>query len=257
MGWVGAKRGRLPLWLEGRCASYASTTPYGLYQDLLASWAGVALDQSQLSVSAAIKRAVSAVMGDLGLFPVLARVMGLEAAGTTAHMRPLELQQATFAAFRSIVSRLMVAGPTVLALEDLHWADPTSLILTHELSSLASDGALLVVLTRRPDPDPGVSGLQASFRDHSALRVHELEIAPLTPEAERELAGSLLGPGGRRKRHRRLAFRRAREPFFSWRRGSFRCSRPGPGAPRGALEPGRASRCGSAGGARAARTFAR
>ena len=126
----GAKRGRLPLWLEGRCASYASTTPYGLYQDLLASWAGVALDQSQLSVSAAIKRAVSAVMGDLGLFPVLARVMGLEAAGTTAQMRPLELQQATFAAFRSIVSRLMVAGPTVLALEDLHWADPTSVILT-------------------------------------------------------------------------------------------------------------------------------
>ena len=31
------------------------------------------------------------------------------------------------------------------------------------------------------------------MRDHSALRVHELEIAPLTPEAERELAGSLLG----------------------------------------------------------------
>ena len=45
MAWVGAKSGRLPLWLEGRCASYASTTPYGLYQHLLASWAGVALDQ--------------------------------------------------------------------------------------------------------------------------------------------------------------------------------------------------------------------
>ena len=29
MGWVGAASGRLPLWLEGRCASYASSTPYG------------------------------------------------------------------------------------------------------------------------------------------------------------------------------------------------------------------------------------
>ena len=193
MAWVGAKRGRLPLWLEGRCASYASTTPYGLYQDLLASWAGVALDQSELLVSSALKRAVSAVMGDHGLFPVLARAMGLGAGVGTAHMRPPELQRATFAAFRSVVSRLMVAGPTVLALEDLHWADPTSLMLTDELCSLATDGALLVVLTRRPDPDPGVSGLQASLRDKAALRVHELEIAPLTPEAERELAGSLLG----------------------------------------------------------------
>ena len=31
MAWVGAGTGRLPLWLEGRCASYASSTPYGLY----------------------------------------------------------------------------------------------------------------------------------------------------------------------------------------------------------------------------------
>ena len=93
-----------------------------------------------------------------------------------------------------IVSRLMVAGPTVLALEDLHWADPTSLMLTDELCSLASDGALLVVLARAgPTPTRASPGLQASFRDKAALRVHELEIAPLTPEAERELAGSLLG----------------------------------------------------------------
>ena len=66
-------------------------------------------------------------------------------------------------------------------------------MLTDELCSLVSDGALLVVLTRRPDPDPGVSGLQASLREKAALRVHELEISPLTPEAERQLAGSLLG----------------------------------------------------------------
>ena len=33
--------------------------------------------------------------------------------------------------------RLVAHGPTVLVLEDLHWADPTSLRLTQELSSLA------------------------------------------------------------------------------------------------------------------------
>ena len=40
MAWVGASTGRLPLWLEGRCASYASSTPYGLYQQLLSAWVG-------------------------------------------------------------------------------------------------------------------------------------------------------------------------------------------------------------------------
>jgi class 3 adenylate cyclase len=35
MVWVGAGTGRLPLWLEGYGASYTSSVPYGLYQQLL------------------------------------------------------------------------------------------------------------------------------------------------------------------------------------------------------------------------------
>ena len=44
MGWVGAASGRLPLWLEGRCASYASSTPYGAYQQLLCRFIGAPLE---------------------------------------------------------------------------------------------------------------------------------------------------------------------------------------------------------------------
>ena len=39
-------------------------------------------------------------------------------------MRSSELQRETFAVFSRFVARLARAGPTVLALEDLHWADP-------------------------------------------------------------------------------------------------------------------------------------
>ena len=42
--------------------------------------------------------------------------------------------------------------PTVLALEDLHWADPTSLRLTAELAELAADRPLLLIATSRPGP---------------------------------------------------------------------------------------------------------
>ena len=45
--WVGAASGRLPLWLEGRAASYASTRPYGLYHQLLCAWLGVAPEESE------------------------------------------------------------------------------------------------------------------------------------------------------------------------------------------------------------------
>ena len=63
MAWVGAGSGRLPLWLEGRCASYASTTPYGLYQHLLASWLGVTTDEDEEAIVAALDRALTAPWG--------------------------------------------------------------------------------------------------------------------------------------------------------------------------------------------------
>lgn len=75
MAWVGAGSGRLLLWAEGCCASYASTTPYGLYRHLLASWAGVGHDQPEAVVAPALQRATVAVMGNDELWPVLARMM--------------------------------------------------------------------------------------------------------------------------------------------------------------------------------------
>ena len=53
-------------------------------------------------------------------------------------MSPGELHRATFAAWRTVVSRLVAAAPVVLVLEDLHWADPTSLRLTLDLAGLAA-----------------------------------------------------------------------------------------------------------------------
>ena len=65
-------------------------------------------------------------------------------------MSPGELQRVTFDALRSVVTRFAVAGPTVLVLEDLHWADPTSLRVTLDLAELAAGRPLLVLATSRP-----------------------------------------------------------------------------------------------------------
>ena len=83
----------------------------------------------------------------------------------------------------------------MLVLEDLHWADPTSLRLTEELSSLTTGGPLLLVLTRRPEPDPGVSALEAAFGADPDLMVRKLELTPLSQAVELDLARALLGEG--------------------------------------------------------------
>jgi adenylate cyclase len=194
MAWVGAGTGRLPLWLEGRSASYASSTPYGLYQQMMASWIGVAADQDEPLVRGALGRALRALMGNDQLLAVLARMMGLPGGPALLDMGPEKLQQATFAAMRSVVSRLMQAGPTVLALEDLHWADPTSLRLTAELAGLASEGPLLVMATTRPEGAAELDGLAASVAP--IVPAKRIELYPLSEEEERGLARSLVGGSG-------------------------------------------------------------
>ena len=136
---------------RGSCASYASSTPYGLYQQLLANWAGVTPDQPAAVTGPALERVLAAVRaGDL--FPLLARMMGLPPGAALGRMGPGELQKQTFAAWRTLTSRLVAAGPAVLVLEDLHWADPTSLRLTLELARLAAGRRLLILATGRPRP---------------------------------------------------------------------------------------------------------
>jgi class 3 adenylate cyclase/tetratricopeptide (TPR) repeat protein len=197
MAWVGAGTGRLPLWLEGRGASYASSTPYGLYQQLLSAWIGVAPDESEEVVRPALQRAMKAMFGtDVDHVDLLAHLMGLRTSpegARLARLSPEGLQRATFAAMRAVVARLAATGPTVLVLEDLHWADPTSLRLTEELAALARDGPLLLLATRRPEPDTGVSALERALEADAVCAVRKVELFPLPGSSERQLARSLVG----------------------------------------------------------------
>ncbi len=192
MAWAGGRSGRLPLWLEGRCASYASATPYGLYQQLVAGWVGVAPDQPGGLLRPALEKALTGLMGNANLLPPLARMMGLPGAAEPAGPSPEELRRATFGAVRSLLLRLAAVGPTVIALEDLHWADPTSLRLTGEIAALTAGRPLMVLATTRPGADSGLTGSWHSpvAGDHQASGIL---LRPLPEDATEALAISLIG----------------------------------------------------------------
>ncbi|MDX6421965.1 MAG: hypothetical protein QOG28_6585, partial [Trebonia sp.] len=183
IAWVGAGSGRRPLWLEGRGASYASAIPYSLYRQLIASWIGVPLDEPPARIRAALAEALTRLLGNTNLLPPLASLMGLpqpEQATTTVRRSPEELQRQAFAAVRALVARFAAVAPTVLVLEDLHWADPTSLRLTAELAELARDRPLLLIATSRPG-------------SHALPPAREIRLRPLAVDAAEALATSLIG----------------------------------------------------------------
>jgi DNA-binding SARP family transcriptional activator len=177
--------GRLPVWLQGRGASFACATPYGLYQQLLAGWIGVAADQPPAVLQPALERALRSATGSTELLGPLARMMGLPAGAELGRMGPEELGSAIFTALHSLISHLVASGPAVLALEDLHWADPTSLRLTSHLASLAASQPLLVLATSRPGPD--LAGID------EYVPVRRVALRPLPAQAQRELVLSLIG----------------------------------------------------------------
>ncbi len=202
MAWVGAGTGRLPLWLEGRCASYASSTPYGLYRQLLSAWIGVSPEEGEEVVRPALERAVKAVFpgqaDHLGFLGHMLGLRGFSGDPRITRLSPEGLQRATFASVSELLAQLTTRGPTVLAVEDLHWADPTSLRLTEELAALASRSPLLLLATRRPEPDAGVPALESAL-EQAPNPFRRVELAPLTERFEQELAESILhgeaGPG--------------------------------------------------------------
>ncbi len=129
-------------------------------------------------VARALEQALRAVMGGEDLWPTLARMMGLSTAPGLARMTPQELQRETFSAIRAVVSRLTSLGPTVLALDDLHWADPTSLRLTEDLASLASEGPLLVLGTKRPDARGELACFESEVATEATISRHRVELGP-------------------------------------------------------------------------------
>ena len=113
---------------------------------------------------------------------------------------PEELQRQTFAAVRALVARFAAVGPTALVLEDLHWADPTSLRLTAELAELTADRSLLLIATSRPG------------RRAPASRPRNPPSSPGRRRGE-VLAMSLLGKVGEPPGARRRARERRRQPL--------------------------------------------
>ncbi len=95
------------------------------------------------------------------------------------------------------VDRLCASGPVVLALEDLQWADETTLLMWRRLCRTAMRRPLLAIGTCRPVPRrPGLARLRRELRPQGG-RV--LSLDPLSEAGVSELAGVLAGgtPGPR------------------------------------------------------------
>ncbi|HLX31839.1 MAG TPA: ABC transporter substrate-binding protein [Gaiellaceae bacterium] len=187
-------------WLEGRCVSYGESLPYWPFRDLLrGEWIGAGVDEPELRVRIGLRRRLEQLFGVEAdeLYPYLGSLLEValehEAAARTEQLSPEALQWRTFEVVGQLFARLAEEAPLVLALEDLHWADATSVLLLEQLLPLAEDAPVLLVLSLRPERDHGSWAL----REHAAREyphlLRELDLGPLG-DSDGELLAALVAP---------------------------------------------------------------
>ncbi len=187
------------LWIEGRCVSYGESMPYWPFRDLLRSWLGVLADEPELRVRVALRRSVSRLFGArvLEIYPYLGAMLGLslepDAQARLDELSPEALQYRTFEVVRALIARLAQDGPVVVALEDLHWADATSLQLLELLLGDSETSALLLVLTTRPERDHPSWRVKEDAARELPHRTREIALDALSGDAGRELLHALIG----------------------------------------------------------------
>jgi predicted ATPase len=163
--------------LAGRAAEFESDLPFGLFVDALDDYIGDLNPDSHVMTKLA--RELSAI------FPSYAP-SGQTWAGLQVERYRI------YRAMRAVLETLGGSRPVVLALDDMHWADPASVELLCYLLAHFPKAALLLAVAFRPAQTPPqlAAALQAAARNGVAER---LELTTLSLPQAAQLLGEDLG----------------------------------------------------------------
>lgn len=205
-------------WVEGRCLPFTAALAYGPFLDVMRRYAGIDEEQSEEAARRRLDLGVGRFFpGDREARAVLANLMGLtlaeEERALLQKITAKELRDRLFALLEAIFAALAADCPTVLVIEDLHWADSASHELLEHLFPLAERLPLAIALVTRPEAR-GSRALAAARERHAGVFT-DLALTPLTEAGAVEMASRLLSLGEVPEALRNLVVQRAEgNPFY-------------------------------------------
>jgi class 3 adenylate cyclase/tetratricopeptide (TPR) repeat protein len=193
-------------WLAARCISYGGELPYWPFADLFRRSFGLA-DATQPAALALLE----AELAELALteaLPFVAALCGVgeEVTELDAQSFQIRLHESVVAVLHEIARR----QPTILHLDDLHWADGPTVALLRKVIELCGETSLLVLVSTRPD---GLSLLDELEAGASGSTVR-IDLEPLAEGAVREIATRILGTPPSEALVGELLERTRGNPFF-------------------------------------------
>jgi class 3 adenylate cyclase/tetratricopeptide (TPR) repeat protein len=171
-------------WNQGRSPAYGEGISFWALGEMVRRRAGITEGEDELTTRAKLRASLEALVSDederAWLEPALGALLGIVQADWAA-------REQLFSAWRTYFERVADMGPTVLAFEDLQWADDGLLDFIEHVLDWTRDKPMLIVTLARPEllerrPNFGMG--------HRALLALHLE--PLPGDAMGELVHGLV-----------------------------------------------------------------
>jgi class 3 adenylate cyclase/tetratricopeptide (TPR) repeat protein len=173
-------------WYRGQCLAYGQAVPYGPVRDIVQQVCALAAGEARETQVAAVRQRLVvlaevteedvALMCQLLDLPVAPERLG--------RLVPETRQARTFTLLGHLLCHAAQARPLVLAVEDVHWIDPTSAAWLGFLVERLAGLAVLLLVTARP-------GYQPPWGAHAA--VTQLALPPLRAEESQALVAAVPG----------------------------------------------------------------
>jgi class 3 adenylate cyclase/tetratricopeptide (TPR) repeat protein len=185
-------------WLEGRGLSYGRSLSYHLLASVLRNYLGLSDEDDEGRSWLKLRAMGPDLLGSRSdeVLPYLATLLGVRLPAAMAENIPQAdpqlLQQRVFVGFGEWVEAVCAEKPLVLAFDDLHWADPSSVSLIEYLMALTWHNPLLVLCVSRPDREAPFWEVRERVIADTEKPAIYIPLSPLSSEESRALVDSLL-----------------------------------------------------------------
>ena len=187
------------IWLEGRCFASTQTLSYAPIVDLIRRRSGITNEQTLEEQQAALRRHVATDFpAEPEVYAILAQLLALPLnESDTAIVNSLKGEEFRSRFFSIIEQRLLAMAeklPVILMIEDVHWADQSTIdLLAHTIPLVKRTRLTFIGLSRsRHEPVNLWQKLTPVLQD---VREHLVDVAlqALSVDASRTLVKELLG----------------------------------------------------------------
>ena len=207
--------------LEGKAVSIGKNLSFHPVINLLKHWARIKDEDTSLTVVNKLETVIRGVcQKDTDeIFPFVATLMGMKLSGRHAErVKGIEgeaLEKLIFKNMRDLLIKSTEVTPLVIVVEDLHWADTSSIELLESLFRLAETRRILFINLFRPN-HPGTSDrIIAIIKEKLPVYYVEIRLKPLNSQMSESLIMNMLNIKGlQRSIVDKIIQRSGGNPFF-------------------------------------------